>query len=277
MEVNHIYNMDCLETMRNLGKRVDIVLTSPPYNTSRVGASDKYNSRYDSFQDFKTDQDYIDWTIKVFESYSNVLKENGVVLYNLSYSSENTHLIWMVVAEIIKRTDFVTADCIIWKKSNALPNNRSKNKLTRITEYIFVFCRKQELKTFNCHKRIVSTIERTGQANYENVFNFMEARNNDDNTPLNKATFSTDICRKLLSLYGQKGFLIYDSFMGTGTTALASLQLGMDFLGSELSKEQCEYAEDRIKKYLSQPKLNEVTELGIPPSNELLGILPTIL
>lgn len=155
---------------------IDLVITSPPYNTSRVCASDKYNSRYDVFQDFKTDQDYIDWTINVFNGYDTVLKENGCILYNLSYSSENTHLIWLVIADIIRKTNFITSDCIVWKKKNALPNNRSSNKLTRIVEFVFCFVRESEFKTFNANKKVTSVIERTGQANYENIYNFFEAK-----------------------------------------------------------------------------------------------------
>lgn len=238
--MNKIFNEDCLETMKRpeLTGKVDLVITSPPYNTSRVGATDKYNSRYDTFQDFKSDQDYIDWTIDVFNGYDNILRKDGCVLYNISYSSENTHLIWLVVADIIRRTDFTTADCIIWKKSNALPNNRSKNKLTRIIEYVFVFVRKSELKTFDANKKIMSVIERTRQANYENIYNFFEAKNNDGANDLNKATFSTNFVDKLIDIYAKPNSLIYDSFMGIGTTAKSCVKKNMNYVGSELSEAQ---------------------------------------
>lgn len=246
--MNVIFNEDCLVTMQrqDLQDRIDLIITSPPYNISRTGASDKYNSRYDNFKDLKRDDQYIDWTIEIFNGYNKILRQNGCVLYNLSYSSENSHLIWLVIAEIIKRTPFTTADCIIWKKSNAIPNNRSKNKLTRIIEYIFVFCRKEEFATFNCNKKIISTIERTGQANYENILNFMEARNNDGSNDLNKATFSTDLVRKLLKIYGFKDCLVYDSFMGIGTTAKACLLEEMRYVGSEISLAQIKYFETKI-------------------------------
>jgi site-specific DNA-methyltransferase (adenine-specific) len=224
--------------------QVDIVITSPPYNTSRVGASDKYSSRYDIFQDFKTDQEYIDWTCEVFNHYDKILKPNGCVLYNISYSSEKTHLIWLVIADIIRRTNFITADCIVWKKSNAIPNNVSKNKLTRIVEYIFVFSRKSEFKTFDANKKITGRIERTGQANYENIYNFIEARNNDGSNPLNKATFSTELVTKLMDIYAKPGSLVYDSFMGIGTTAKACIERGMNYVGSELSKPQIDHFEE---------------------------------
>lgn len=244
--MNIIYNESCFDTMNRseLQGQVDCVITSPPYNTSRVGASDKYSSRYDVFQDFKTDEEYIDWTCQVFNHYDKILKPNGCVLYNLSYSSEKTHLIWLVIADIIRKTNFITADCIIWKKSNAIPNNVSKNKLTRIVEYVFVFSRKSEFKTFEANKKITGRIERTGQANYENIYNFIEARNNDGSNPLNKATFSTELITKLIDIYVKPNSLVYDSFMGIGTTAKACIERKMNYVGSEISKQQIDHFEE---------------------------------
>lgn len=247
---NLIFNEDCIVTMNReeMQNSIDLVLTSPPYNTSRTGASDKYNSRYDTFQDSKSDEEYIDWTVNIFNSYDKVLKKDGVVLYNISYSSENSYLIWLVIASVIQKTNFTTADCIVWKKTHAIPNNRSKNKLTRIIEYVFVFCRKSEIKTFNCNKKIVSVIEKTGQANYENVTNFIEAKNNDESNTLNKATFSTDFVRKLLNIYAKNESVVYDSFMGVGTTAKGCLIEGHYYIGSELSSKQTDFANTRIEE-----------------------------
>lgn len=96
-------------------------------------------------------------------------------------------------------------------------------------------------------KKVTSIIEKTGQKNYENVYNFVEAKNNDGLCELNKATFSSELCCKLLSIYAKENSIIYDSFMGTGTTAVSCLQLNHSYIGSELSKEQVEYSENRIK------------------------------
>lgn len=244
---NTIFNEDCLITMNRLPKCVDVVLTSPPYNTSRPGVKDKYNSRYDSFKDFKTYEDYIDWTVNIFENYDHILKKNGCILYNMSYSSQKPDLMWLVIAEIIKRTEFTVADCITWKKSSAIPNNVSSNKLTRICEPVFVICRKSELQTFFCNKKVVSKMKHNNQASYEVLYNFIEARNNDGSNELNKATFSTDLCRRLLRMYAKPGFLVYDSFLGTGTLAKACIEEKMKFIGSETSKEQCMYAQKIIK------------------------------
>lgn len=226
-------------------------MTSPPYNTARTCKTqrsvDNYENRYDIHLDNMSDDEYIDWTENIFNSYDKILKSNGIVLYNISYGNENPNIMWLVIAEIIKRTNFMVADCIIWKKNSALPNNVSSNKLTRITEFVFVFCRKNEYKTYNSNKQVKST-SRTGQKFYENIFNFIEAKNNDGTCKLNKATYSSELCEKLLKIYAKPNAIVYDSFMGTGTTAVACKRMGLSCIGSELSEAQCEFANNRLNE-----------------------------
>ena len=257
MEINKIYNEDCLETMNIMPKIIDVILTSPPYNTARQTQNElsikTYQNRYDVYLDDKTDEEYLNWSVSLFNHYDKVLKDNGSILYNISYSSENTDLIWKFVSKIISQTNFTTADTIVWKKKSALPNNTSINRLTRIVEFVFVFVRKNELETFKMNKEITKQNNR-GQNYYENHFNLIEASNNDESNDLNKATFSTELVRKLLLLYSIKGDLIYDSFMGTGTTANACIIEKRNYIGSEISKKQCEYAEKRLK-ITNQPTL----------------------
>lgn len=259
-----ISNSDCFDFMNVLkekNKKVDIVLTSPPYNNSRVAKNDKtkekmmknHECRYDIYIEEKTNEEYVNWTVDLFNNYNDILNENGVVLYNMSYGNENPDVMWLVIAEIINKTDFMVADTIVWKKKSALPNNVSHNKLTRITEFVFVFCRKSEYKTFNCNKKVKS-YSKTGQKYYENVFNFVEAKNNDGSNNLNKATFSSDFVMQLLDIYANETSVVYDSFMGTGTTAYGCKQKGLKCIGSELSEAQCEYAAERLKEQIDIAK-----------------------
>ena len=255
-----IFNEDFFVTMKKMqkfSKKVNIILTSPPYNTGRKTQDDKnrnqYQGKYDIYIDNKTQEEYIEWTLNLFKEFDNILSENGVILYNLSYGSDATintssiGLMWLVVGEIIKKSNFTVADRIIWKKKSALPNNTSKNKLTRIVEDIFVFVRKNEIKTFYANKEIKSIRkDRPNQIYYENVFNFIEAKNNDGACKLNKATFSSELVEKLLSIYANENSIIYDPFMGTGTTAVGCKNKNLMCWGSELSKEQCLYAKERL-------------------------------
>lgn len=245
-----LLNGDCLEVMPKLVKdnSVNLVITSPPYNTSRnSGTMENYNKRYDFYLDNFNNREYIDWTINIFNELDRVLMKNGCVLYNISYGNENADLLWLTIAEIIEKTNFCVADCIVWKKKSALPNNVSSNKLTRICEFVFVLCRKDEYNTFLCNKKIKSK-SKTGQSYYNNMFNIVEARNNDGACDLNKATYSSELVEKLVQMYStSESDVILDPFMGTGTTGVACLELKREFIGIELSPKQYEYAKERLQ------------------------------
>lgn len=250
-------NENCFTTLKNMvdaNYTVDIILTSPPYATSRSKvktekAMDTYNRRYDICLDDMTSEEYREWTVDLFNNFDKVLSKNGVVLYNVSYGSENPSALWLSLLSIIEKTNFMIADTIIWKKRSALPNNVG-NKLTRITEFVFVICRKDEYKTFNINKKVKSVRQDTGQKYYENMYNFIEAPNNDGACKLNKATYSSELCLQLLEMYAQKNYKIYDPFMGTGTTAIACEKWGNNetvCIGSELSEAQVQYSKERLE------------------------------
>ena len=259
-----ILNEDCMETMKKLRTQsIDIVLTSPPYNTGQPSTSERsrrnHQGRYDIHLDTKSPDEFIEWCIQIFNEFDRILKKDAVVLWNMSYgnnvttSKNGVGLMWRLIGHICEETSFTVADEIIWKKrSTALPDNASTNKLTRWCEHVFVFARQSEYKTFHCNKE-VSKIGVTGQTFYKPIFNFIEAANNDGSNPLNKATYSTELCDKLLRIYAplDENTIVYDPFMGTGTTAVACKKLGIGYLGSEISPAQCEYAKDRIENTMS--------------------------
>lgn len=260
IEVNQIYNEHCFETMNYMEKNsIDLIITSPFYNTNAKAkgnqtlrncceSANRTNSvRYDEFVDVMSNDEYCQFTKQLFDYFDKILVENGAICYNISYGSENTEGMFRAINEIITNTNFTIADVISWKKKNAIPNNTSSNKLTRICEFVFVFCRKNEFRTFHCNKQVMS-VSKNGQKRYENLFNFIEAPNNDGACPLNRATYSSELVDKLLSLYAPNNAVVYDPFMGSGTTAYSCKKNGYSFIGSELSKAQCEWANDRIAK-----------------------------
>ena len=254
----HIYNENCMDTMKrsDLQGKVNVVLTSPFYNTNRRikgkqvkdPSKSNYSILYDIHTDTMTDEEYNDFTVELFNNFNKILKPNGVILYNLSYNAENPDGWVKAVNAIISRTEFSLVDTIIWKKSNALPNNCSPNELTRICEFVFVFSRTSERMTFTANKKVKS-VRKTGQKMYENVLNLVEARNNDGRCPYNLATYSTDLCKKLLDIYitDEGGdVLVYDPFSGSGTTAVACKDLGFNFVGSEISENQVRWSLNRL-------------------------------
>lgn len=251
---------DCIHFMNMLSeknRKVDVVLTSPPYNTSRPSSErsmKNHEGRYKVYDDLKTGEEYCDWCVNIFNHIDTILKPNGVVLWNVSYGTDATintegiGLMWNSISDIIRHTNFTVADKIVWKKKSALPNNVSPNKLTRICEEVFVFCRKSEYKTFHANKE-VSKIGKNGQQFYKVLYNFIEAPNNDGSTSLNKATYSSDLCVQLLNMYAPQNGIIFDPFMGTGTTGIACEILNLNCIGTEIDAEQVEYSKERLNKF----------------------------
>ena len=260
---NKIFAEDCFETMKRFkDNEVSLILTSPPYNTSKhtytENSRKNHDARYDVYVDTGSHEDYIKWTENLFNEFDRILCENGVVLYNINYGTDGNSCscddLIDTIHSISVNTNFMVADIIGWKKSSALPNNTSSNKCTRIFELVFVLCRKSESKTFISNKQVKSVSSR-GQNFYTNMFNFIEAPNNDGSCNLNKATYSSDLVFKLLEMYaGQQSGIVYDPFIGTGTTAVGVIQFNRKYnreytyVGSELSADQVSYAEERIER-----------------------------
>ncbi len=246
-----LYNGDCLEVMDKLIERdikIKGVMTSPPYNIIRPNQSDR---GYDMYNDGMNNEQYVEWCVNIFNRFDKIVETDGCVLWNMSYGGENTEAMPLTVANIITQTNWTLADIVVWKKKTAVPNSMSKNRRTRIVEFIYVFARKNELTTFNTNKKIKS-YRKTGQPNYENVYNFVEARNNDGSCDLNKATYSSELCDQLLSFYYKEGDLIMDCFNGTGTTGVSCKNLGLNYIGIELSEKQFEYSIQRLEEAMGE-------------------------
>lgn len=256
-ELNKIYNEDCFKTIDRMVSeniKVDTILTSPPYNmTSRKGGYAD-TGRYDVYEDWKTEEDYINWAINLFNKFELILNNQRSIIYNFSYSIENPSLPYKLVSDIVKNTDFDIVDTIIWKKKCGLPFPANGKRLCMNWEYVFVFVRKEEVNTYENNRRVKSISEKTGQRYYEAIYNFVEAPNNDGKCPYNQATYSSELCDKLLDIYTKDGWVVYDPFMGSGTTAVSCKRRSLKYIGSEISEAQVEYSNNRLNKFLEENK-----------------------
>ena len=254
-EFSKLYNGDCIEEMNKLNCKVDKVITSPPYNIIRPNLDDR---GYDEYNDGMTNEEYLEWIINIFNVYDKILNKNGCICWNMSYGGENSNLMSLCIADIIRKTNFELADVLVWKKTSAIPNNVSSNRCTRIVEFIYIFARKGELGTFTTNKKIIGN-RNSGQAIYQIDYNFFEARNNDATTPLNKATFSTEFVNELIERYVLPTDVVLDNFSGTGTTMFACERRNRKGIYIEISEKQCEYAKNRIGKGI-QTNLFDIME-----------------
>lgn len=248
MELNVIYNEDCKVTLERLDdKSIDGIITSPPYNIGTERNDCYYNNGYSEVDGLSEDE-YLEVRTEEFKEFSRVLKDQGVICYNLSYSKENPILPTLLVSKIHNETDFTIADIITWKKNHALPFQTSPTKLSRIAELIYIFVKKDQLHTFQTNKQISKVNEKTGQKFYKNYVNHITAKNNDGFKSQLKASFSQDLVNQLIKVYFPKGSLIFEPFTGIGTTQLSCIDNECHYIGSELMKEHFDIAIERVEE-----------------------------
>ena len=85
VELNKIYNEDCFDTMSRMDDgSIDIVLTSPPYNMTKRKGGYADTGRYDVYQDWLTEDEYVEKSVSLFNEFNRIVKHNGLVIYNFS-------------------------------------------------------------------------------------------------------------------------------------------------------------------------------------------------
>ena len=171
---------------------------------------------------------------------------------------------------------------IIWAKPNGMPESVT-DRFTKKHEYIFFFV-KQEKYYFDLdairdkHKDVSINRNKYGLSAYndENASRSREMKagellNDKGKNPgsvsdfwevttkassdSHYASYNTDLIKKPILAGCPEGGIIYDPFMGTGTTAVAALRANRNFIGSEMSTEYIKICEANIKPYLQQTKL----------------------
>ena len=250
MKINKIYNENNLFTMSKMP--VDFlngIICSPPYNLGknpnhrRKDQAD-FNLYEHDIDNLTTDQ-YLVLRLNEFKEFDRILKPDGVICYNISYSGDNPILPTLLLSKVDEETNLTLTDIVVWKKSSASPFQTSPNKVTRLCELVYIIVHKDYLNTFKANKEVSSINERTNQKFYKNYVNLIEAKNNDGFKSDLKASYSTDFVEKLINIYFPENSLIYDPFMGIGTTAKGCINKNCNYIGSEI-----------IEKYYEDSKIN---------------------
>lgn len=239
---NILYNENNLLTMKRMpNKFLDGIICSPPYNLGKNPNHRRLDQEdyhlYLSDVDELTTEEYLELRLTEFKEFDRVLKDKGVICYNMSYSGDCPILPILLMNKIHEQTNLTVTDIISWKKATASPFQTSPNKLTRLVELVYIIVHKDFLNTFQANKEVSSINEKTGQKFFKNYTNIIEAQNNDKIKSNNKALFSSDLVSQLLYIYFPEGSLIYDCFMGIGTTARACRMNNRNFVGSEMVQE----------------------------------------
>lgn len=246
IEVNRIYNEDCLETLRKIeDDSIDLVVTSPPYNKGfyadkNAKQSSVWNSlngrkiAYDVFSDDMQPEDYENWQRKVLTECLRVLKPSGSIFYNhkdIIYKGLIVPPKWVY--------DYPVHQQIIWDLQSS--SMIDPHYFMPAQEWIYWIVKSPKDTYFNKDNVIFRT----------NIWRVNRERNP------HPAPFPKNIVANCILGCCPSGGLVYDHFMGSGTTAIAVLDSGLDasYIGSEISEKYCKMAEDRINVFNSQLSL----------------------
>ena len=240
METNIIYNEDCLVTLAKMeDNSIDLIITSPPYNKNFYAPSGAINKvwpalrgrqiAYDVYNDSMPPQDYENWQRKIISECIRVLKPSGSLFYN--------HKDILVGGGIVSPSyvyDFNVHQQIIWDRgtSPALDNHY----FFPITEYIYWIVKDKKQFFFDKSKSI-----------FKNTIWRMSVDKNPHPAP-----FPYIMAANIINCCSKEGDIVYDPFMGSGTTALASVKLGRQYIGSEISEKYVSMANEKIKIEKSQ-------------------------
>ena len=233
-----IYNENCLDTMARMpDDYVDLTLTSPPYDNLR-----EYNGYSFDFE-------------SIAKELYRVTKPNGL-------------LVWVVGDAVIdgsesgssfrqalyfKELGFKLHDTMIYEKNSpAYPARANGNRYTQIFEYMFVFAKGKVPNQLICDKPNKWAGHKDFSGKLKNPVPDFSPRNNiwkyttSFNGWKHPAPFPEALAHDHIVSWSKEGDLVYDPFMGSGTTAFVARSLRRNYIGSEISKEYCDIIEKRL-------------------------------
>lgn len=248
-------NIDIMKELNT--ESVDLVVTSPPYDDLR---------NYDNT---------CVWDYEVFKLVANelyrLMKQGGVIIWVVGDKTQDGSESGTSFKQALyfKELGFNLHDTMLYKKLNYVPLNH--NRYEQEFEYMFCFS-KGKPKTFNPIKipcRWAGTSSWGKPAFYKtgddtliqssgkmvigdtkikgNIFEY-EVGSRMTGDIDHPAVFPLKLAEDQIKTWSNKGDLVLDPFMGSGTTGIASLDLGRDFIGIDIVEKYYNIAKQRLEK-----------------------------
>lgn len=230
---NSFIHGDCLTVLEKLpSESVDLIFTSPPYNLRnstgngmKDGRGGKWsNARllqgYGDYTDNLPHEGYVEWQKACLSEMFRVIKEDGAIFYNHKWRVQKGLL--QDRQDIV--SDFPVRQIIIWKRSGGI--NFNPGYFLPTYEVIYLITKPKF--------RLAEKANR-----YGDVWEFSQEYKNPHPAP-----FPLPLAKRVVS--STNADLVLDPFMGSGTTALAALELGRQFVGIDNSLEYCKMALNRV-------------------------------
>ena len=235
MEINKIYNMDCIEGMKEIPDNyIASCITDPPYNISQ-------DNNFNTLRNPRQGVDFGKWD-KSFDLYSwiqdyvELLDKNGSLIIFCSYRYIS-HII-----DEIEHCGLCVKDVIIWKKSNPMPRNRDR-RYVQDTEFAIWAVRKDAKWIFNKPEEkpyLRSTYETATVSGKEKTSH-----------PTQK---SLKLMEEIIQVHTNPNDIILDPFMGSGSTGVAALKQNRKFIGIELEEDYFLIAKERLENIDTEKK-----------------------
>ena len=236
LELNKIYQMDCLEGLKQLDDNsIDLIITSPPYNKAGLNGKQigkKWVGTIDYNGDVNVDNlpenDYQQWQLEVLQECYRVLKEDGSMFYNHKNRIHNGEIIspyqWLLKSPFLIRQE------LIWDRGSSHNVNRCRYMPT--TELIFWLTKSRKPR-----------FDRSRDVQHKNEvwrFNFEIGTEH-------PAPYPIDLPDNIIKCVSQGDRItVLDPFMGSGTTAISAIKHGCDFIGFEKFKIYVDMCNKRI-------------------------------
>lgn len=267
LELNRIYQMDCIEGMRLLpDESIDLVITSPPY-------ADRRKNTYGGIPA----DEYVKWFLPIAHEIYRILKPTGSFFLNIKPHCENGERVLYVfdlVLSLKRDVGFRYTDEFTWTK-NGVPgrfNGRFKNAF----EPVYHFTKKRGY-TFNPYAVAIPTKEvslrraerkASGESKNgsglagmreghsfkgrkkslpSNHLHIPQTSNQHTIQSKHPAVFPEELPTFFIKAFSNEGDVVLDPFIGSGTTAVAALRTNRNFIGFEIKSEYVSIANQRIE------------------------------
>lgn len=259
MELNKIYNIDCVQGMNQLSDNcIDLTVTSPPYDNLR-----KYNG--------------FSWDFEATaKELFRITKPGGVVVWvvgdaTIKGSESGTSF---KQALFFKECGFNLHDTMIYEKHNPVPNARTRYQNS--FEYMFIFSkgkpktvnlleepRRNECNDKRTYRKKKFNREQDGAFARErdyfvkesvprrNIWTYKVGLYNSTQDKIafqHPAIFPEQLAQDHILSWSNPGDIVFDPFIGSGTTAKMAILNGRKYIGFEISEEYCEIANKRIEE-----------------------------
>lgn len=254
LELNKIYNMDCLEGMDLMiqqGIKVDAIITDPPYGTTAC--------KWDTIISFEDMWERLDRIIKpkgavvLFgsEPFSSTLRMSNIknFRYDIIWDKVKPSNFQMMnfqvgrVHEIISVFSDSPAVFCRGNNMNYYPQKTKREKPKKVKKTFY--------GTSNSTIRGDNDIKDLGERIFEDkhptsILTFTNAKTKGRLHPTQKPV---ELIEYLIKTYTNEGDTVLDFTMGSGTTAIACMNTNRKFIGFELDEEYWKVANGRIENH----------------------------